>query len=125
MKHARFNYDALRFLIAGGLNTALSYLVYILLLLLVSYQWAYALSWVFGLLLVVVLYPSKVFVGSKNSRKKQMLVVAQYIVVFCLGLGVLSLLVTSVKIPAAWAAVAVMCFTTTVNFIFMRFLYRN
>ncbi len=125
MKNAGFNFDALRFLIAGSLNTALSYLVYFLLLLYVSYQWAYALSWVFGLLLVVILYPSKVFVGSQNSRKKQILVAGQYILVFCLGLVLLSLLVTYVEVPAAWAAIVVMGFTTIVNFILMRLLYRN
>ena len=48
--------DAVRFLLAGGLNTILSYLVYLLLNLVVSYQIAYALSWVFGLLFIVIFY---------------------------------------------------------------------
>lgn len=125
MKYSGLNYDALRFVIAGGINTAISYGVYWLLLIWLSYQLAYALSWVFGLLLVVVLYPSKVFVGSQNSRKKQLLVAAQYLVVFCAGLGLLSILVDYLSVPPAWAAIIVMVFTTVLNFGLMRLLYRH
>lgn len=125
MKRAGFNYDALRFLIAGGLNTALSYLVYLALLLVVNYQWAYALSWVFGLLLVILFYPSKVFVGSQNSFKKQIIVAGQYVLVFCLGLGLLSLLVDYLNVAAALAAIITMGVTTGLNFLLMRLLYRH
>lgn len=125
MKSTGLNYDALRFVIAGGINTALSYGVYWLLLIWLSYQMAYALSWVFGLLLVVVLYPSKVFVGSQNSWKKQSLVAAQYLLVFCAGLGLLSVLVDYLSTPPAWAAILVMGFTTILNFGLMRLLYRH
>ena len=125
MKRAEFNYDALRFLIAGGLNTALSYLVYLALLLVVNYQWAYALSWVFGLLLVIIFYPSKVFVGSQNSFKKQITVAGQYVLVFCLGLGLLSLLVDYLNVAAALAAIITMGVTTGLNFLLMRLLYRH
>ena len=62
--------DGIRFLIGGGLNTAISYLAYLFFLLFTSYQIAYALSWVVGLLIIVIFYPSKVFVGSQNSWKK-------------------------------------------------------
>lgn len=117
--------DAVRFLIAGGLNTALSYLVFLLSLLLVGYQWAYAISWIFGLLLVVVFYPSKVFVGSENSRQRQLLVTVQYLLVFFAGLGFLSLLVDYLGIGAAVAAIVTMGFTMGVNFLLMRLLYRN
>lgn len=125
MKYSGLSYDALRFVIAGGINTAISYGVYWLLLIWLSYQLAYALSWVFGLLLVVALYPSKVFVGSQNSRKKQLLVAAQYLVVFCAGLGLLSILVDYLSVPPAWAAIIVMVFTTVLNFGLMRLLYRH
>ncbi len=117
--------DALRFLIAGGLNTGLSYLVFLVALMVVSYQWAYAISWIFGLLLVVIFYPSKVFVGSNNSRKKQLLVVIQYLLVFAAGLGFLSLLVDYLAINAAIAAIVTMGFTMGLNFLLMRLLYRN
>ena len=125
MKYTGLNYDAIRFLIAGGLNTALSYGVYWLLLIWLSYQAAYAMSWVFGLLLVVILYPSKVFVGSQNSRRKQLIVAGQYLLVFCAGLGLLSVLVDYFSILPKWAAIVVMGFTTVLNFVLMRVLYRH
>jgi putative flippase GtrA len=125
MKYTGLNYDAIRFLVAGALNTALSYGVYWLLLIWLSYQAAYAMSWVFGLLLVVILYPSKVFVGSQNSRRKQLLVIGQYLVVFCAGLGLLAVLVDYFSIAPTWAAIVVMGFTTALNFGLMRLLYRH
>jgi putative flippase GtrA len=117
--------DAVRFLLAGGLNTILSYLVYLLLNLVVSYQVAYALSWVFGLLFIVIFYPSKVFVGSENSWKKVALLVLQYVVVFMCGLQCLTLLVSHVGLSEALAALFTMVFTTGLNFILMRLLYRK
>lgn len=125
MKRTDLNYDALRFIFAGAINTALSYCLYWVLLGWVSYPVAYALSWVLGLLLVVVLYPSKVFVGSKNSLKKQLLLAVQYASVFCVGLGLLKVLVGYIHLPPAWAAVIVMGFTTVLNFVLMRLLYRH
>ena len=125
IKPTNFIGDAVRFLLAGGLNTALSYLVYLLLNFVVSYQIAYGLSWLFGLLFVVIFYPSKVFMGSENTWKKIALLILQYIVVFLCGLQFLMLLVSYVGLSEALAALLTMVFTTGLNFILMRLLYRK
>jgi len=117
--------DGLRFLIGGGLNTAISYLAYLFFLLFVGYQVAYALSWMLGLLVIVIFYPSKVFVGSKNSWKKKVVLVGQYVLVFFCGLQCLSLLVVHIGVSAPLAALFTMAFTTLLNFLLMRYLYRG
>lgn len=117
--------DGLRFLIGGGLNTAISYLAYLFFLLFVSYQVAYALSWMLGLFIIVIFYPSKVFVGSQNSWKKTAVLIGQYVVVFFCGLQCLKVLVVYVNMSEQLAALFTMAFTTVLNFLLMRLLYRS
>lgn len=117
--------DGIRFLIGGGLNTAISYLVYLFFLLFTSYQIAYALSWVVGLLIIVIFYPSKVFVGSQNSWKKTALLIGQYVLVFFCGLECLKALVVYADVSEQVAALFTMVITTILNFLLMRLLYRS
>ena len=117
--------DGLRFLIGGGLNTAISYFIYLFFLLFTHYQLAYALSWIVGLLIIVVFYPSKVFVGSQNSWKKIAFLVGQYVLVFFCGLQCLKTLVIYAEISEQLAALFTMVFTTILNFLLMRLLYRS
>jgi putative flippase GtrA len=117
--------DAVRFLIGGGFNTAISYLAYLFFLLFTHYQIAYALSWVVGLLIIVIFYPSKVFVGSQNSWKKTALLIGQYILVFFCGLQCLKALVVYVDVSEQVAALFTMVLTTLLNFLLMRLLYRS
>jgi len=117
--------DGLRFLIGGGLNTAISYLTYLFFLLFTHYQLAYTLSWVVGLLMIVIFYPSKVFVGSQNSWKKTVLLIVQYILVFFCGLQCLKVLVIYVSVSEQVAALFTMVLTTVLNFLLMRLLYRS
>ena len=117
--------DGLRFLVGGGLNTAISYLAYLFFLLFTHYQVAYAWSWVVGLLIIVIFYPSRVFVGSQNSWKKTTLLIAQYVLVFFFGLQCLKSLVVYVGVSEQLAALFTMAFTTVLNFLLMRLLFRR
>lgn len=117
--------DGFRFLIGGGVNTAISYFSYLFFLLFANYQIAYALSWVVGLLIIVIFYPSKVFVGSQNSWKKIALLIGQYVLVFFCGLQCLKALVVYADISEQLAALFTMAFTTILNFLLMRLLYRS
>ena len=117
--------DGLRFLLGGGLNTTISYLVYLFFLLFTSYQIAYALSWLVGLLIIVIFYPSKVFVGSQNSWKKIVLLIGQYILVFFCGLQCLKAMVVYVGVSEQVAALFTMALTTLFNFLLMRLLFRG
>lgn len=117
--------DGLRFLIGGGLNTAISYFSYLFFLLFTHYQLAYALSWIVGLLIIVVFYPSRVFVGSKNSWQKTALLITQYVLVFFFGLQCLKALVVHSNLSEQVAALITMVLTTILNFLLMRLLFRR
>lgn len=117
--------DAVRFAIGGVINTALSYIVFLLLLKITDYQIAYAGSWVFGILFVVIFYPSKVFVGSSNSLKKITLTIVQYILVFISGLCLMSILIEKLNVSEKIAIIIVIVFTTAINFLLMRLVFRK
>jgi len=117
--------DGIRFLIGGGINTAISYFSYLFFLLFTHYQIAYALSWVVGLSIIVIFYPSKVFVGSQNSWKKTTVLMGQYLLVFFCGLQCLKVLVVHAGISEQLAALFTMALTTVLNFLLMRLLYRG
>src|SRR6476659_10705664 len=84
--------DALRFAIAGILNTSLTLLAYQLFLFVMPRQGAYALSWVCGIVFVLVFYPSQVFMGGRTKWMSRICLGLSYGVIFLLGLAVLELL---------------------------------
>lgn len=59
--------DAVRFLVAGSLNTALTSLVYFAGLAVLPSGLSYAIAWLAGLLFVMVLYPERVFPGGRTA----------------------------------------------------------
>jgi putative flippase GtrA len=84
-------YDALRFLLAGGLNTLLTFLLYQGLLIWFGPQPAYFFAWVAGLVYVAIVYPDRVFVGSRATPLSRLLVAANYLCIYLLGAGLLAL----------------------------------
>jgi putative flippase GtrA len=61
-----------RFLVAGGLNTGLTYLIYLALLYLMSYVWAYTVTFVIGIAVGYLLnakwvYRKEVKVGAATA----------------------------------------------------------
>lgn len=125
MKSTNFIHDAFRFLLAGGLNTILSYLAFLFFLLFTTYQISYALSWVFGIIFIAAFYPSKVFVGSDKSWRKTFIFVAQYVVIFFVGLYCIILLTTKFIVDEKISALITMVITAALNFLLGRFLFRG
>jgi putative flippase GtrA len=117
--------DALRFVTAGLINTGFTYITFLLATAAMSYEYAYALSWVAGIIFVLVLYPSKVFVGSKSSPKKLVMIFVQYGAIFLFGLLCMRFLVDSARINQKFAIIIVIVITTIANFLLMRFVLRK
>ena len=117
--HQMLRGDGLRFLLAGGLNTLLTLAAYQALLF-VSPAWmAYALSWVCGLLFVMIVYPSRVFAGARTDMAARARLGASYAILFLLGLGTLRLL-GQAGVPARLAILGVLAVTTLSNFVLGR-----
>jgi putative flippase GtrA len=115
--------DGLRFLIAGGLNTLISFCLYQFLLLFLTHGVAYTICWIAGIVFIAVFYPSRVFPGSIKSKKRIIATIISYVVIFALGLWFLDQLVASGINPRI-AIFAVLILSATLNFISMRLLLR-
>ena len=76
-----------RFLLSGWVNTAISYLVYVFLLLLVPYAWAYTIAYAAGIALSYSLSRYFVF-GRSGGRYGPALVVFIYGLQYLVGLWV-------------------------------------
>lgn len=74
--------EALRFLIAGGVNTVLTYLLYLALLNVVTYPLAFTLSFLMGIAFAFVIYSLFVFKTPFTWRK-----VIQYPMLYAIQYG--------------------------------------
>lgn len=79
--------SGLRFLIAGGLNTVVTYLMYLVLLRITSYQISYAIAFVSGIAISYVLNRVFVFKVHQGYRSVLMLPLA-YLIQYLTGAAV-------------------------------------
>ncbi len=79
--------SARNFTFFGVVNTILTMLIYQLFVTFLSPTVSYSISWIIGLLFVVILYPHHVF-GRAGSSATASLMVAIYLFVFIVGLSI-------------------------------------
>ena len=108
-----------RFLVAGALNTAASWLVYLALLPLVSYPVAYSVSFVAGILLSFVL--NSWFVFAVPLRWRRLLPYpGVYLAQYAVGYAVLWLAVERLGLPPWAGPLVALVFTVPVGFVLTR-----
>ncbi|MDR7222768.1 hypothetical protein [Aminobacter aminovorans] len=124
MAEGRLAGDAVRFLVAGGLNTALTSLVYFIGLTVVPSGVSYTMAWLAGLAFVMVYYPERVFLGGRTGIADRLAMGASVIAVFLIGLASLHLLERALtNATAAFFITLVM--TTILNFAISRWILRR
>lgn len=116
--------EFVRFLLVGAINTLLSYLLYLVLLNFLSYLLAYSVSYFIGIVISYFLNIKFVFkkIASFTSFIKFPIV---YIIQYCLGAGILWLLVDRFGITPAIALVAVILSTIPVTFLASRLVLKK
>lgn len=124
LERASLAADGMRFLVAGGLNTLLTLVVYQALLLVMPYPAAYAAAWIAGLLFVMIVYPSRVFPQGRKGLADRLALGASYVAVFLCGLAVLEAL-TRAGISPRLGIFLVMIATTAASFAAGRLLLRR
>ncbi|MCX7302992.1 MAG: GtrA family protein [Hyphomicrobiales bacterium] len=108
--------DALRFLVAGAVNTALTAAIYFVGLPFMSPAFAYSIAWVVGICFVMIVYPERVYVGGSRSSRTRLLFGALAVAVFFVGLVTLRLLVAAIGDPRI-AFLMTLAITTVLNFL--------
>ncbi|TPN41025.1 hypothetical protein FKO01_01120 [Mesorhizobium sp. B2-3-3] len=120
----RIGGDAVRFLVAGGLNTALTSAVYFAGLIVLPSGLSYALAWLAGLVFVMVFYPDRVFPGSRTGLTDRLAIGATIAVVFVVGLVSLHVLQAILQ-NNVMAFMLTLATTTVLNFLFSRWILRR
>ena len=108
-----------RFVVAGAINTALTYLIYVLLALILPYAVAYTITTVLGIFISYFLNARFVF-----RRKLSFVVAVQYPAVYVtqylLGLLLLYLLVEKARLSKFLAPILIVAATVPVTFLLSR-----
>jgi len=111
-----FSKRFISFLFFGGLNTAITYLLYLLLSKVVHYQLAYLIAYITGIVLAYVLNLLFVF-NEQSSLKKILSYPAIYIVQYLLGAALLYVLLHLLKLPNAVAPLLVAILLLPVSYV--------
>jgi putative flippase GtrA len=111
--------EAPRYLVAGALNTAASWLVYVGLLQLVSYRVAYTVSFAFGVLLSFLLNSWFVF-GVPLLWRRLLPYPAVYLAQYAVGFVVVWLAVEKLGLSAWSGPLVALAFTLPLGFLLTR-----
>jgi putative flippase GtrA len=108
-----------RFLVVGAANTAASYAVYLLLLVVVDYRVAYTAAYVAGLALGYWAHATFVF-DARLGVRSGLAYLFTYGAMYALSLAVLAAAVDWLGIPKAAAMLAALCVTVPASFLLLR-----
>ncbi|KTC60986.1 GtrA family protein [Pseudomonas savastanoi] len=114
--------DFARFLMSGGFNTALTYGIYLVLLMFVSYKISYTISYVTGILLAYILNRFFVFKSHQGLRSVILLPLI-YAIQYCLSLVILWCWVEKLQFDERLAPLAAIALTLPVTFILSKLAF--
>lgn len=112
-----------RFIGVGGLNTFITYILYLLLILIVNYQVAYTITYIFGILLAYWLSLKIVF-QTKSTKKKLFLFPFVYLFQYIFGLSIMYVLIETLGLNQFFAPLIVAICSIPITFILSRFILR-
>lgn len=105
-----------RFLVSGGVNTAVTYGIYLLLLPILAYQFSYSIAYVAGIVISYLL--NRIFVfRSHRGVRSVLLFPLVYVVQYGFGLLLLWVLVDKLKLSAMIAPLAVILLTIPLTYL--------
>ena len=110
-----FDKRFINFLIFGGLNTAVTYLLYLLLSNAMHYQLAYLIAYISGIGLAYVFNLRFVF-NARSSLKKMASYPLIYVAQYLIGAGLMFLMLSVLKLPNALAPLFVILLLFPISF---------
>lgn len=121
---SQVRHEGLRFLIAGSLNTAATYAIYLLLLPVLRYEIAYSIAYVLGIGLAYLLNVSYVFRVRHSARKLTLFPLA-YFAQYLLGILVLRFTVETMGVSRAFALLFSLTITVPIVFLLIRYILKS
>jgi putative flippase GtrA len=115
--------EALRFLIAGAINTLVGYSIYFVLLPTVGYAWAYTAAYVAGIGLAYVLNTRFVFRVQRRVRGI-LLFPFVYVVQYLIGVVTLHVAIKNLGVSQELALLVSIAVTIPVTFLLSRFVLK-
>jgi len=112
-----------RFLVVGTANTAASYVIYLLLLLVVDYRVAYTAAFVAGLAGGYLMHARFVFRARPGARSAASYLVT-YAAMYLVSFLVLYVAVDRLSVPKPLGMLAALAFTVPASFILLRWGFR-
>jgi putative flippase GtrA len=103
------------FVFFGVLNTATTYLIYLLFLMVVNYQVAYMIAYFLGIILAYIVNLRFVF-KTQSSVKKAISYPFLYIIQYIIGMLMLFTLVNVLNVPEVWAPLFVITLLIPVSY---------
>ena len=113
-----------RFLLVGGANTAASYAMYLLLLLVVDYRVAYSAAYIAGLVYGYLMHARFVF-DARPAVRSATAYLAIYAAMYLVSLLVLYVAVDRLGVPKPLGMLAALAFTVPTSFLLMRLGFRS
>lgn len=113
-----------RFLLSGGFNTLVTYLLYLALLQVLPYRISYTLSYVAGVALAYELNRVLVF-KTRRSVRSAILTPLIYLGQYIVGLGVVWIVVSKMGLDARLAPLAAIAVTVPMTFLLSRLAFRE
>lgn len=118
MRFARF----FRFILSGGLNTAITYGIYLVLLQQISYQISYTVAYVSGIVVSYALNRAFVFKSHRGLRSI-LLFPLIYITQYGIGMLLLWLWIDIAKLSDKIAPLVVVVVTVPATYVLSRFVF--
>jgi len=117
----RSHTEFIKFIAVGVFNTMLGYLLYLLFVTFFSYQVAYSISYIIGIVISYYLNSKFVF-RSPLSWKKFLQFPLVYLVQYCCGLLLLYLIINTFGVDKRIAGLLATILTVPITFLFMRLI---
>lgn len=123
LKKKFFNFEFIKFLIVGCINTGAGYIFYLAFIQVMVYTYAYSLSYAFSIVISYVLNARFVF-NEPLSLKKLLSFPLVYIVQYLSGLCLIYIAVEQLSIPITLAPLLVVVITLPITFLLARFIVK-
>ncbi len=118
------NKPFIKYLLSGGFNTLVTYLMYLLLLNIMNYNMAYSISYVAGILLSY--YLNSVFVfQEKISLRKFIKYPVVYIVQYLINLVLLNILIEYAGLSTKIVPIITIVITIPITFLLTKFIIKG